>query len=326
MAVVNSGVGTLSDLAKLMNEGSPVRRVAELASAESELLQALPMSPANGDNGHLVAFDTALPVPTWTKHNQGVTPSKGSTDVYTETFGRAEMRFAVAKSLTERNGGDMLKSNTVRQSVLGMKQEVTANVLYASSAANPERFYGLIPRLDSLSGSWQKQIVNFNSGASGNDQASILVMVPGEDKVHLIYPPGTPAGLSYTKLPDDYEDDGSGGKVLSERGHFVWRVGVAVEDARYLVRIGNIDMSAISASADTLINALIDAMEKLPTTKGAVIFMPRTLRAYLRKQQIYKSSPITVAEVAGKGRVTMFDEAPIYVDDNMLLTESTIGA
>jgi hypothetical protein len=327
MATLNQTTGTLSDLLKLMQDGSPVRRVAELATRESDLLQKLPWVSANGDDGHLVAYQSALPRPTWVAHNQGVKPVKGTTDNYIETFGRAEQRFAIPKSITERNGGAFLKSQQVRMAVLGMQQDITEKTIYSSSLTNPEQFHGLIPRLNSLSGPWQKQIVNHNAAAAGADQASILLIKPGEDAVHFIYPPNTPAGIGYTKLDDDYEDDGSGGKVLCERGHFVWRVGLAVEDARCLVRIGNIDQSAISMSSTSIIDAMIDALEKFPgnTLNGAFFLMPRTVRAQLRKQKVSKNSPITVETIEGKRQV-MFDEIPIFVDDMMLLTESTIGA
>lgn len=325
MATLNQGVATLSDLSKLMQDGSPVRRVAELASRESEVLNAIPMMESNGDNGHLVSYQSALPRPTWVTHNKGVKPSKGATDNYTETFGRAESRFAIAKSLVERNGGDALKSQQVRMAVLGMQQEVIESALYSSTLANPEKFMGLIPRLDKLSGPWGKQIVNHTAGASGNDQASILLVKPGEDGVHFIYPPGTMAGLEYKKLNDDYEDDGDGGKVLCERGHFIWRVGVAVEDARALVRIGNIDMSALSATGDSLINAMIDASELMKNTNGAFFLMPKTLRGYLRKQKNDSRSPINISDVEGTKQV-MFDNIPIYADEMMLLTESPIAA
>ncbi|MFT3708035.1 MAG: hypothetical protein QM817_10300 [Archangium sp.] len=326
MALLNQTTGTLVDLLKLMNEGSPVRRVAELATRDSELLQHLPMGEANGSEGHLVSFQSALPKPTWTLHNQGVTPTKGSTDNYTESFGRAEQRFAVPISLTKRRGGAAMKSQQVRMAVLGMQQEVITQILYSNHGSNPERFHGLIPRLDSLSGPWQKQIVNHNAGASGNDQASILLIKPGvEDGVHLIYPPETTAGLDYKKLDDDYEDDGSGGKVLCERGHFIWNVGLAVEDARAIVRIGNVDMSALSGSSTSLIDAMIDAAEKFKSLAGCFWLMPRTVRAYLRKQKVNKNSPIDIRDIEGRKQV-FFDECPIYGEDNMLLTESTIGA
>jgi hypothetical protein len=329
MATLNQTTGTLADLLKLMQDGSPVRRVAELATRDSDLINRLPWVAANGDDGHMVAYQSALPRPTWVAHNQGVKPVKGTTDTYVETFGRAEQRFAIPKSLTERNGGAFLKSQQVRMAVLGMQQDITEKSIYSSSLTNPEQFHGLIPRLNSLSGPWQKQIVNHNAAASGNDQASILLIKPGEDAVHFIYPPNTPAGISYTKLNDDYEDDGSGtgAKVLCERGHFVWRVGLAIEDARCFVRIGNIDQSALSLTSTSIVDAMIDALEKFPGSllQGSFFLMPRTVRAQLRKQKNYKNVPITVDEVEGKKQV-MFDEIPILVDDCMLLTESPIGA
>jgi hypothetical protein len=325
MALLNQERGTLLDLLKLLSDGSPVRRIGELATRDSELLQRMPWMPANGSEGHLVSYQSALPRPTWVKHNQGVRPTKGTTDNYTETFGRAEARVAIAKSLVERNGGDLLKAQQIRMHVLGISQDVVEKTLYSSNAATPEQFMGLIPRLDSLTGQWRNQIVNHNASASGNDQASILLIRPGEDGVHFIYPKGTPAGLDYKKLTDDYEDDGSGGKVMCERGHFVWNVGVAVEDARSIVRIGNIDLSAVSTTAITIVDAMIDACESMRSLDGCFFLMPRRVRGLLRKQKNSKAVPITAETVEGK-RQLMFDNVPIITDDCMLLTESPIGA
>ncbi|PZR17525.1 MAG: hypothetical protein DI536_04220 [Archangium gephyra] len=327
MATINQDMATLPDLLKNMQDGSPVRRVAELASRNSELLRVLPMMAANGNDGHAVVYQSALPRPTWVKHNEGVAPTKGASDSYVESFGRAEQRFAIASSLVERNGGQFLKSQQVSMAIEGMRQEVVESILYSSTLANPQKFTGLIPRLDKLSGQWSKQIINHTPGAAGNDQATILLVKPGENGVHLIYPPGTPAGLEYKKLSEDYEDDGSGTnkKVLCNRGHFIWNVGVAVEDARSLVRIGNIDMSALSTTGDSLINAMIDASETMSSTAGAFFLMPKALRGYLRKQKNDSRSPISIADVEGVKQV-MFDNIPIYVDEMMLLTESPLQA
>lgn len=329
MATLASGVGTLQDIQKQLDPNGAPARVIESLTRDSPILQDIPWMPTNGADSHLVTQRTGLPRPTWVKYNQGVTPIKATTDQFTETCGRAEARISIDKALAKRKGAEAYKTQQVQAVMEGMRQEVATGLFYHSTKTAPEKFMGLSPRLDKLSViPYSGQIIPHTAAPVGNDQMSIWLIGWGLHTVHGIYPQGTTAGITHTPLKEDYEDDGAGGKYLAERAHLSWQCGLAVEDARYVVRIGNIDLSALLGTGTTIINAMIDALERIHSLDGVkpVFYMNRTLRAFLRKQvNDTARNTLTIENVAGKPQL-MFSEVPIHREDALLTTESPIPA
>ena len=124
--------------------------------------------------------------------------------------------------------------------------------------------------------------------------------------------------------------DGSGGRMEAYRTHFRWDVGLTLRDWRYVVRIANIDKSALTFNAATgsnLIDLMTQAIELLPTTtKGRPTFyVPRTVRSFLRRQMVAKvaSSTLMMDEVAGK-KVLSFDSIPVRRCDALAGNEARV--
>lgn len=327
MSTLASGVGTLLDIQKQLDPNGAPARIIESLTRNSPILNDIPWMPTNGADSHLVTTRTGLPKPTWVKYNQGVTPVKGVTDQFTETCGRAEARISIDKALAQRKGAEAYKTQQVSAVIEGMRQEVATGLFYHSTKTAPEKFMGLSPRLDALSGiPYSGQIIPHTGSPSGNDQMSIWLIGWGLNTVHGIYPQGTTAGITHTPLKEDYEDDGAGGKYLAERAHLSWQCGLAVEDARYVVRIANIDYSALAGTGKTIIDAMIDALERINSLEGCtpIFYMNRTLRAFLRKQvNDTAKNTLTVENVAGKQQL-MFSEVPIHREDALLTTEAPL--
>ena len=124
--------------------------------------------------------------------------------------------------------------------------------------------------------------------------------------------------------------DGSNGRMEAFRSHYKWRVGLALRDWRYVVRIANIESSKlkadISAGAD-LVTLMTDALEHIYSLRGVrpVFYMNKTIRSMLRKQIVTKAKyMIAPSDVAGK-QVMLFDEVPVRRVDALLNTEATIS-
>jgi hypothetical protein len=104
--------------------------------------------------------------------------------------------------------------------------------------------------------------------------------------------------------------DANGNTYMAYRDHYKWKIGLTVRDWRYVVRIANIDVSDLATgSAANLINALVRAGARLPTTpvglsavqtsdapsiRGTmgrtVIYCNRTISTYLRLQAMNKTN------------------------------------
>lgn len=124
-------------------------------------------------------------------------------------------------------------------------------------------------------------------------------------------------------------DDGSGtgAEFLAHRTYFTWNCGLAVEDARYLVRICNIDDDVIAETGNALTLKMADALEQIQSLEDCkpVFYMNRAMRKFLRKQAMdtTKNSTITVDTIGGK-QMLMFGEVPIHRTDALLNTESPL--
>jgi hypothetical protein len=118
--------------------------------------------------------------------------------------------------------------------------------------------------------------------------------------------------------------DGSNGRMEAYRTHYRWDVGLTVRDWRYIVRICNIDVSALTknaASGSDLVDLMAQALEVVPSLSMGrpVFYMNRTVRSYLRRQIVSKvaSSTLTMDQVAGK-HVMSFDGVPVKRCDQIL--------
>jgi len=74
---------------------------------------------------------------------------------------------------------------------------------------------------------------------------------------------------------------------------FDWDIGLVVRDWRQVVRVGNIDLSALSSTADDLVPKMIEAWYRLHDPKaGRVgVFMNRRIAMYLHLQARKATSP-----------------------------------
>jgi hypothetical protein len=124
--------------------------------------------------------------------------------------------------------------------------------------------------------------------------------------------------------------DSLGNPYRAYRDHYQWKCGIALKDWRYVVRIANIDVTALVADATTgakLIRLMTQALERIKSLNGVrpVFYMNRTVRSILRQQQVetVKNGTLTVEEIYGK-RVLMASEVPVRRTDALLNTEARV--
>ena len=143
-------------------------------------------------------------------------------------------------------------------------------------------------------------------------------------------PKGAKAGLQHKDLGEVTLEDDAGGKYQGYRTHYQWKTGLTLRDWRYVVRIANIDVSALtkdaSAGAD-LIDLMTQALEIPPdlTSGRAAFYCNKTIRSFLRRQiRNANNVHIGMDEVAGK-KVVSFDEVPVRRCDQILNTEAALS-
>lgn len=331
MSVLASTALTLTDWKKRLDPNGAVATVIEMLNQTNEILTDLGFVEGNLPTGHRTTIRTGLPSVYWRMLNQGVPSSKSTTVQVDEACGMLEAYSKVDAELLRLNGNSAaFRFSEDRPFIESMNQQVATALFYGNPATDPKQFLGLAPRYNTVNTANAACAQNvIDAGGTGTDNTSIWLLVFGDQTLHGIVPKGAEAGLVHKDLGEDTVSDGNGGEYQAFRSHFTWKVGLAVRDWRYAVRIANVDVSDIRTSATAqkaLINAMIDAEERIPQMGmgTAVWVMNRTVRAALRKGILEKIAyNLTEESVAGK-RVTMFDGLPMRATDAILNTEARV--
>lgn len=335
MATLSAINPTLLDVTKRLDPNGKIDTISELLAETNEIIEDMTFLEGNLPTGHRTTVRTGLPAPTWRKLYGGVQPAKSTTAQITDSCGMLEAYAEIDKALADLNGNSAaFRLSEDRAFIEGMNQEFANTLFYGNEGTNPEAFTGFAPRFNTKSGAVNgENILLADASASGSDQTSIWLVVWGPNTVHGIYPKGSRAGLAMEdKGQVTVENiDGANGRAEAYRTHYRWDLGLTVRDWRYVVRIANVDTSALtknaSAGAD-LIDKMTEALELVPSLSMGrpAFYCNRTVRSFLRRQIMNKvaGSTLTMDQVAGK-HVTMFDGVPVRRCDRITSTESVIS-
>jgi hypothetical protein len=329
MATVNNTVPTLLDWARRQDPNGSIANIVETLQTQNVFLQDMPMVEGNLPTGHRITSRNVLPSVQWRKLNEGITPGKSGTTQVDESFGMLEGKSSVDIDLARLNGNEAaFRASEDKGFVQALNKEVETGIAYHSTLTAPEKFHGLIPRLDSTTGAFGAQVIKADATAAGNDQASILLVGWAPDKVFGIFPKGLPVGIETIDMGKQYVDDGTGKTYLAWVTHWKWKIGVAVRDGRYLVRICNIDVSAFAPGNDTIVNAMIDAYHQLQSVNDCspVFYVNRKVATFLHKEAktATKNATLSLDQIAGKPMASVLG-VPVRVTDALTNTEAVVS-
>lgn len=327
----DEGIVTLFDLAKLKMPDGKIAAICEQMTKRSPFLQDVHWKQGNLTTGHRIARRTALPSIGWRGINEGVATGKSQEDTVDETCGMLQGLSEIDVRLIKLNGGNPFRLKKEMAFSIAFANEIESGFFYHSTKATPKKFMGLSPRLDALSGiPFATQAVASQISASGNDQTSAWWVGWGDDKVYGIVPQDTVAGLEYQDLGDNhFADDANGNKYRVARGEWTQQVGLCVEDGRYVVRVCNIDTSAIVRTGSLLIQSLIDGYHQIqdPRQCRLVLYVNRTVYKYLHHQALQGTlnGTLTIQSLENGQPLMTFLGAPIRSTDALLNTESPLS-
>lgn len=330
MGAVGNTNPTLLDVATRLVNGKVEKDIVEMLHETNEVIDDATWLECNDGTSHKTTVRSGLPQPTWRQLNYGVQPSKSTTVQVKDACGMLENYAQVDKALVDMagEGGAAFRMSEEAAFIEGMNQAFVDTLFYGNTAINPERFMGLAPRFNSLSGAENSQ--NIITGGGSSALTSIWLVVWSPRTVHCIYPKGSNAGLSQEDLGNQTVTDSSGNMYQAMRTHYKWTPGLSVRDWRYVVRIPNIDTSALTKNAGSgadLCDLMVQALEKVPGLQGgrAAFYGNRTISSYLRRQMLNKSNVhLSMSEIAGK-KVMTFGEVPFRRCDALLNTETAVA-
>ena len=318
MATLSSSNLTLADWAKRSDPDGRVPIVAELLSQSNEILDDCVFKEGNLPTGERVVIRTGLPGVYWRALNQGIPSSKSTTAQIDEACGILEARSEVDKDLAMLNGNTAqfrLSEDTAFLEAMNQTQAET--MFYGNPGTDPKKFLGLAPRYGDLSADNAVNILD--AGGTGSDNASVYLVVWGDQTVYCPFPKGSKAGLTHEDLGEQtvYNSDGTRLQAFATR--YQWKNGLVVKDWRYVVRICNIDISDLmgvtgtqaSTAATSLVKLMARATYRIPNMAmgRAAFYMNRTIHSGLSIAALDKSQ--NVLEIQ-KG-LTQFGSANSYL-------------
>jgi hypothetical protein len=333
MAALNTGALTIVDHAKRKDPDGKIASIVELLAQTNDVLTDWLFIEGNLETGHRTTVRTGLPSVAWRLLNQGVQPSKSTTAQVDENTGMLEAWSEIDVDLAKLNGNTPEFRLSEAQAFLeAMNQEMAQTLFYGNTSTNPEEFLGLSPRYSSLTAANASHVL---SGAgTGNDQASIWLIVWGSNTVTGIFPKGSQAGMVH----EDYGMEtaemtaGIGGsRMRVYRERWQWKAGLALRDWRYAVRICNIDVPNLvskTTPAD-IIELMIKAIHRIKSLKMGkpVFYMNRTVFQMLdiyRRDDVIVGGGLVYKDVDGYKRPT-FRDIPIAISDALLDTEAQVS-
>lgn len=326
---VNDELPSILDHAKRMDPDGKVAPIVEMLMGRNAVLQDAVFQEGNLTTGHRITTRSDLPSVAWRRFNEGVPPSKSRTDQLDETCGMLSGLSKVDTDLAKLGGNEKaFRLSEDKAFMQSMNKEVERAFIYASTKETPEKMHGFIPRLDALSGNWGEQVINSQIAHSGDDQASVLFVCWSPETVFGITPKGMPGGLESKDLGEVLTQDAAGNEFTAWVTKWTWKLGLCIKDPRYVVRLANIDTSAIAKTGKLLIEDMIQAQEQIEDEQmgRCAIYCNRKIRTYLRLQATdsTKNSTITFDDIGGK-RVLTFGGWPVRRTDALLNTESVVA-
>jgi len=339
MAALGSNMPTLLDIARIMDPNGNVGAVAEIMQNYNDILEDIPWAQGNLPTGHQLNIRTSLPTPTFRLLNQGVVPAKSTTGQIVEGCAILEARNQIDKNVAELNGNTAAyRMSQDKGFIEGLSDGLADALIYGDISSDPEQFNGLASRYYSLSGETTSAQV-IDAGGTGSDNTSIWLVGWAMDKVFGIFPKGSKAGLQHEDLglQDVITSTTTGATMRAYISWYQWMCGIAIADYRNVVRIANVDVSALATASDTsdtsanLIKYMSMAIDYLPPGGGyrPVFYMNRATRSMLRVKLMDKTNVhLSVNDVVGASGLSrkelQFMSIPCRRVDSILSTETAL--
>lgn len=300
MATLSSTNLTLADWAKRQDPEGKAPMIAELLSQTNEILEDAVFKQGNLPTGHRVIIRTGLPTVYWRALNAGIPNSKSTTAQVDEGCGILEARSEIDKDLAELNSDDAnFRLSEDMAFIEAMNQAQSECMFYGNPGTDPKQYLGLATRYSAISGAGNAQNILDAGGDAAATNASIWLVVWGDNTVFCPFPKGSKAGLFQEDLGEQtvFNSDGTRMQALATR--FQWKNGLVVKDWRYVVRIANIKVADLLAQATTqtaaastnIVKLMARALYRIPNIKAGrpAFYMNKTIHSGLAIAAMDKS-------------------------------------
>jgi len=340
----------LVDWARMADPDGTIADIAWLLAQCNDVLKDMIWQEGNLPLGHKITANVGLPQGTWRGNNQGVASSKPLNAQYQFSIGELVAYSMVDKSEALLNGQvAKFRWNQDQSHIEGMSQQIASALFYSNEATSPQQFTGFAPYYNTLTTSTAQSAKNvINGGGSASSNLSIWLVGWGDNTTFGIFPKGSQAGLVYEDKGDIVPlYDANGNRFEGYTSYFQWKIGLAIKNWQYNVRIANIDTTTsglLGVNPPDLFVLMSRAVIKLPTfTRRAsgitesdapgdpmpgispAFYVNRTGREFMDIQAIRDKNVLLSSKDYDGMPIMTFRDIPIRVVDALTNSEATIS-
>lgn len=335
MAEIGSTCMTLADWSK-STQDRKVMKIVEMLNKTNEILSDLLVVQANNGDSHKTTQRTTLPSVSWRRINRGTQPSSSTTKQLNSTCGIMESLGQLDEEFLNRFKDPATARITENAAHMeAMNQEMATKLFYGDEDTNPDHFTGLAKYYASTTGETGSNIILGGSAVGQTDNTSMWLIVWDELTCHGFFPENSTAGIYHEDKGKERVSDGQNptGFYYAWVDQFKWRLGLALRDYRYVVRIPNIDVSLLDTAGDlsdtsaNLMKLMVKAMNTVPSLQAgrAAFYCNKDVKTALDIKTLDKTSnTITTKEIETGKFITQFLGVPIRRCDNITNTEARV--
>jgi len=346
MVFTQNVMPNLVDWANMSNPDGTIAEIAWLLAQSNEVIKDMIFQEANMPLAHKVTVNVGLPQGTWRNNNQGVSSSKPVNAQYQFSIGELVSYSMVDKSEAVLNGEvGKFRWNQDQAHIEGMSQQIASALMYSNEATNSAQFTGFSPYYNTINTASAQSATNvIDGGGTGSSNSSLWLLGWGDNTLFSIFPKGSQAGLVYEDKGDTTPlYDSNGNRYEGYTSYFCWKIGLAIKNWQYAVRMANLDTTTAGLGGTTppdLFVLMSQAVTKLPTlTRRASgitetdapsdpspgirpgFYCNRTVRTYLDIQAIRDKNVLLSSKDYAGDPVMQFRDIPIRIVDALTNAE-----
>jgi len=352
MTLFNNSVPNLQDWAMMASPDGTIGYIVNLMAQCNNVVEDAIAKPGNLPMGHECSVVAGLPQPSWKANNQGIAATKPLFGKVKFSIGILRDYGMVDKDEAELNGEvAQFRLQQAKTHIQGMAQKVANSIYYANEATLPSSTTGLTLYYNSLETATAMTASNvINAGGTGSSNATLWLQGwSDEGGTALLFPKGSAAGLIHEDKGDIVPlYDVNGLRYEGYTDVFTWKLGVAVDNWQFNVRVCNIDTTTsagglLSTTPPDLFALMSAAINLVPHTtpraSGIVKtddpngnighkfawYSNRTVKTAMEIQAIRnKNVLMSPVEFAG-APVLNWRGVPIRLNDQLTNTETVVS-
>ncbi len=246
---------------------TPGATLTELLAYSTPVYDDAVAVECNDGSEHKHSIRTGLPTVAFGQLYKGIKQSKGAYQPVKDTTGFLEGRSQVDDRLLRNYNGDPEKTkalllNETQGFLQSMAQTFETALFYESTDTNSLAFKGFANRFNVIGGGGAGDQV-IDAGGTGSDNTSIWFVRWGDRFCHTLYPKGSQIGVVHTPRGIQPVQDADGNTFYAQTDDYTVHAGLAVRDWGGVVRIANIDISAVQAGTVDLYGFMRKAYYRL---------------------------------------------------------------